>query len=304
MQRDWRLIGNPQAGAGRAPIQWSRFARPLADAAALHVQWTRAPGEARDLARAAAGQCEMVVALGGDGTVNEVATGLIEAGGHETVLGILPLGTGNDAARALGLSDLQSAWAVLEGRSTRTMDVIEVRCHTREGEQTRYSLVYAAAGFAAEILKRTTPRVKRWAGRRGCYTVGFLRAVFGWRSPWMRIRCDGHESTGRYLVVSAANAEWVGGGMMRLSPGARWDDGLLNVNLIPELSSWQALRSFPRLFRGTHLAVKGLEYLTATALELRAEPPTKVQVDGEVCGETPARFRVLPGALRVRCGSP
>ena len=302
MQRDWRLIGNPQAGAGRALRAWSRFARRLPDAASLRVQWTRAPGEARDLARAAAGQCEMVVAVGGDGTVNEVSTGLIEAGGHETVLGILPLGTGNDAARALGLIDLQNAWAALEGRSTGTMDVIEVRCHTREGEQTRYSLVYAAAGFAAEILERTTPRVKRWAGRRGCYTIGFLRAVFGWRSPWMRIRCDGRKYEGRYLVVSAANAEWVGGGMMRLSPGARWDDGLLNVNLIPELSPWQALRSFPRLYRGTHLAVKELQYITATALELQAEPPTKVQVDGEVCGETPARFGVLPGALRVRCG--
>jgi diacylglycerol kinase family enzyme len=244
----------------------------------------------------------MVVALGGDGTVNELATGLIEAGAHETVLGIMPLGTGNDAGRALGLVDPSSAWAALEGGQARKMDVIEVRCHTREGEQTRYSLVYAAAGFAAEILERTTPRVKRWARRRGCYTIGFLRAVFGWRSPWMRIRCDGREYSGRYLVASAANAEWVGGGVMRLSPGARWDDGLLNVNLIPELSSWQALRSFPRLYRGTHLAVKGLHYLTVTEMVLHAEPPTKVQVDGEVCGETPARFRVLPGALRVRCG--
>lgn len=302
MQRDWRLIGNPQAGAGRAPKLWSRFARPFPDAASFRVHWTCAPGEARDLARAAAGRCEMVVAVGGDGTVNEVATGLIEAGGHETVLGILPLGTGNDAARALGMIDLRDAWAALEGGPTRAMDVIEVRCHTRDGGQTRYSLVYAAAGFAAEILERTTSRVKRWAGRRGCYTIGFLRAVFGWRSPWMRIRCDGREYTGRYLVASVANAEWVGGGMMRLSPGARWDDGLLNVNLIPELSPWRALRSFPRLYRGTHLAVKGLQYLTATELELESEPSTRVQVDGEVCGETPARFGVRPGALRVRCG--
>lgn len=299
MQSDWLLIGNGEAGAGRASKAWARLVERFPEAASLRVQWTRAPGEATDLARAAAGQRKMVVAVGGDGTVNEVAMGLIEAGAGDTALGILPMGTGNDAARALGVIDLMGAWEALEGGQTRRMDVIEVQCQTREGEKTRYSLVYAAAGFPAEILERTTPGVKRWAGRRGCYTIGFLRAVFGWRSPRMRIRCDGHAYDGRYLAVCAGNAEWVGGGMMRLSPGARWDDGRLNINLIPELSTWQALRSFPRLYRGTHLTIKGVRYLTATELELQAEPPTKVQVDGDVRGESPVRLRVLPGRLRV-----
>jgi YegS/Rv2252/BmrU family lipid kinase len=242
----------------------------------------------------------MVVAVGGDGTVNEVVTGLLDAGAHETVLGIVPLGTGNDAARALGIADWLRAWEAIEHGQTRNMDVIEVRCESGGGWALRYSLVYAAAGLAAEILEQTTARVKRWAGRRGCYTVGFLRALVGWRCPGMEIRCAGQDYGGRYTVVSAGNAEWVGGGMMRLSPGARCDDGLLNVNLIPELSWWQALRSFPRLYRGTHLKIRGVTYLAATDLELKAAPETKVQVDGDVCGKTPARFRVLPGRLRVR----
>jgi diacylglycerol kinase (ATP) len=299
MQRDWLLIGNPEAGAGQAPKLWSRLIQQFPDAASLRVYWTSAPGEAADLARSAAGQRETVVAVGGDGTVNTVATGLIEAGVRETVLGVLPLGTGNDAARALGHADPLSAWAALEGGQTRRIDVIEVQCANGASEKTRYSLVYAAAGFAAEILKRTTPRVKRWAGRRGCYTIGCLRALFGWQSPHMRVRCDGREFVGRYLVATAGNAEWVGGGMMRLSPGARLDDGLLNINLIPEIGLWRTLRALPRLYRGTHLELKGVEYLVAREMELEATPPTKVQVDGDVCGITPARFRVLPGILRV-----
>jgi diacylglycerol kinase family enzyme len=329
MQRDWVLIGNPQAGAGRALKAWLRLAGRFPEISSLSVRWTRAGGEAIDLARNAAGKCEMVVAVGGDGTVNEVATGLLEAAAGETALGILPLGTGNDAARALGLADPVAAWKALVRGRTRVMDVLEVRCGVGDRAKTRYSLVYAAAGIAVEILERTTPRVKWWVGRRGCYTVGFLRTlirrtpgglsptraaggpsyheagstfakIFGWRSPKMRVRCNGHEYAGRFLLVSAGNAEWVGGGMMRLSPGARWDDGLLNVNLIPEMGWWRALRNFPRLYRGTHLEVKGVQYLTAEELELAAEPQTRVQVDGDVCGETPVRFRVLPGRLRVR----
>ncbi|MCL4181796.1 MAG: diacylglycerol kinase family lipid kinase [Verrucomicrobia bacterium] len=303
MQQDWRLIGNPQAGAGRTLKLWSQLVQRFPEAAGLRVHWTRASGEATAVARAAAGQCAMVVAVGGDGTANEVATGLIEAGVRETVLGLLPLGTGNDAARALGLEDPVEAWTALAKGPTRSMDVIEVRCETDQGVTTRYSLVYAAAGIAAEILERTTARVKYWAGRRGCYTVGFLRALAGWRSPEMRIRCAGREYAGRFMVVSAGNAEWVGGGMMRLSPGARWDDGLLNINLIPRLNGWQALRSFPRLYRGTHLHLRGVRYLTAPELELESDPPTRVQVDGDVCGATPARFRVLPGRLRVKAAA-
>ena len=79
MQRDWLFIGNPHAGAARTPKLWSQLTRQFLDAATLDVRWTRAPGEGADLARSAAGQCSMVVAVGGDGTVNEVATGLIEA---------------------------------------------------------------------------------------------------------------------------------------------------------------------------------------------------------------------------------
>jgi YegS/Rv2252/BmrU family lipid kinase len=242
----------------------------------------------------------MVVAVGGDGTVNEVATGLLEAGEHDTVLGIMPLGTGNDAARIFGLEDPRRAWGALCGGQTRNIDVIEVREIGEGTPEVRYSLVYAAAGLAAEILEQTTTRVKRWAGRRACYTVGFLRALVRWRCPWMKVRCGGREYRGRYTVVAASNAEWVGGGMMRLSPGARCDDGLLNVNLIPELSRWQALRSFPRLYRGTHLEIQGVDYFAATELELGAVPESGIQVDGDVCGKTPVLFRVLPGRLRVR----
>jgi diacylglycerol kinase (ATP) len=228
---------------------------------------------------------------------------LIEAGEHDTVLGIVPLGTGNDAARVLGLEDPGRAWEALESGQARSMDVIEVRSNGRGISEVRYSLVYAAAGLAAEILEQTTARVKRWAGRRGCYTVGFLKALAKWQCPWMEVRCDGRDYRGRYTVVAAGNAEWVGGGMMRLSPGARCDDGLLNVNLIPRLNRWQALRSFPRLYRGTHLEIRGVEYFAAREMELSAAPESKIQVDGDVCGKTPVRFRILPGRLRIRAPS-
>jgi YegS/Rv2252/BmrU family lipid kinase len=298
--RPWLLIGNPAAGAGRTKRLWERFTQQVPEAVSLRIEWTRAPGHATALARSAGGQWEMLVVVGGDGTVNEVATGLIEAGARATALGILPVGTGNDAARGLGLEDIQSAWRALERGRTGTLDVIEVRCRLRGQLVTRYALVYAAAGFAATILEKTTPGIKRWAGRRGCYTIGFLRALPRWRCPEIRIECGGRIYQGRYMAATAGNAEWVGGGMMRLSPGARGADGWLNVNLIPELKGWRALRGFSRLYGGTHVSLPGVEYFDATELNVDARPATGVQVDGDVCGETPVRFRVLPALLRVR----
>ena len=303
MNRPILLIANPAAAVGRAARRWNRLFVAL-DAGRLKADHviTDGPGHAISLAREASGSYDVIAAVGGDGTVNEVASGILLAGETKTALAIIPFGTGNDAAQLLGLRSIEDAIRALVLGTTRTMDAIEVRCHVAGEELTRYALLYAAVGFAGALLRCTTPAVKRFFGPRYCYSVGFFRALIGFTSPTMRVRCDDREFSGRMFLVSAGNAEIVGAGTMRLSPGARVDDGKLNVNVVGDLGRLETARWFPKVLKGLHTTHPKVRYFQARTLTIECEALMDVQMDGELFGHTPATFQVRPGALRVIAG--
>ena len=303
MNRRVLLIANPAAAVGRAPRRWERLlveleARKLK---ADHVI-TDYPGHAISLAREASRSYDVIAAVGGDGSVYEVASGILLAGEAKTALAVIPFGTGNDAAQVLGIRSTEDAVNALASGTTRTIDAIEVRCHDAGEELTRYALLYAAVGFAGELLKCTTPTVKRLFGPRYCYSVGFFRALLGFRPPKVRVRCDDREFNGRMFLVSAGNAEIVGAGTMRLSPGAKVDDGKLNVNVIADLGRLETARWFPKVLKGMHTTHPKVSYFPTTSVTVECEPLMEVQMDGELFGHTPATFQVRPGAIRVIAG--
>jgi diacylglycerol kinase (ATP) len=296
------LIANPDAAAGRASNRWEQLlaafrSRQLAPDFVV----TQRPRHSVDLAREAASKYRLVVAVGGDGTVNEVATGLLLTGGA-TPMGVVPFGTGNDVANLLGIRSIEESVDAIQRGETRAIDVIELNFGEGEKPVTRYALLYASVGFAGELLKLTTPAIKRVFGPRYCYSIGFFRALLAFDAPQMRIRCDADPVEGRMLIVSAGNAEIVGSGTMRLSPGAVVDDGLLNVNIVEALDRVEIARWFPRLLKGTHVHHPRVRYRTAKRLEVESNPVMDVQMDGEVFGRTPVIFQVRPRALRVVIG--
>ena len=297
------LIANLSAAAGGATRSWDKLLLYLTShgVQADHVITERS-GHAISLAREASRSYDVIAAVGGDGTVNEVASGILLAGETKTALAVIPFGTGNDAAQLLGIRSIADAVNALASGTTRTMDAIEVRCHDAGKERTRYALLYAAVGFAGELLKCTTPTVKRLFGPRYCYSVGFFRALLGFRSPTMLVRCDDREFNGRMFLVSAGNAEIVGAGTMRLSPGAKVDDGQLNVNVIEDLGRLETARWFPKVLKGIHTTHPKVRYFVAKAVTVECEPLMEVQMDGELYGHTPATFEVRPGAIRVIAG--
>jgi len=211
----------------------------------------------------------------------------------------VPLGTGNDAACQAGLCGLEQALAALHNGVQRAVDAVEVD-YVAAGQKTRhYALLFAAVGFAGQLIKMTTPWVKRWFGPRLCYSVGFVRALWRYHAPIMRVRADAREVCGPMFHVCAGNAEWGGGGMMRLSPNARWDDGELDLCLIEALGRFETLRYFPRLLRGTHVGHPKVRFFRGAVLSVDSEPPMELQLDGDLVGCTPATFRLRPNALRV-----
>jgi YegS/Rv2252/BmrU family lipid kinase len=251
------------------------------------------------IAHEAASRYELVVAVGGDGTVLEVAGGILSSAATRTALGIVPFGTGNDFARNSGIHNEAHAHDALMQGQTRFVDVIEARCLVEGKPAVRHALLFAGVGIIGESLKQTTTQVKRLFGQRFAYPVGMLRALWSYRSPFMRITCDGQSFEGRFLFAGVSNSETAGGGM-KIAPGAQTDDGLLNVNLVASMGRWEALKQLRRVCKGQHTTHPSVRYLTALGLGVETESPMDVAADGDLIGHTPAQFRVLPKALEVR----
>jgi diacylglycerol kinase (ATP) len=290
---------NPKAGSNRARARWTAFELQLRQAGieAKHL-FTSSPGHATHLARKAAGQYELLIAVGGDGTASEIANGILSAQAGKTTLGVVPVGTGNDFAKTLGVDTEANAIASLVSGKMKSVDVIEVHCVVNGKPIVRHALLFAGVGIVCESLRRTNGAVKWLFGQRMAYYVGLAWALCSYRSPRVRVSCDLATYHERFLFVGASNTEITGGGM-RIAPGATIDDGELNVNLVEALGPWQALKQLSRLRRGEHITHPAVRYLPARTLEVDADSALEVAADGDLIGHTPARFTVRPKALRV-----
>ena len=295
------LIANPASGQHRGERRLAQASKRLASLGhAVTATLTESAGHATRLAKSNAPDFEIIAALGGDGTVNEVANGLMAVEpGERPALATLPVGTGNDVALTYGLAHFESAIDALAKGSTRTLDVIRMQL-MRDGKSvTRHALLFVAAGFAAEVIRKTGPRVKRIFGRRFSYSGGLFRALASFRAPEFSVKWDGGERSGRMFQVCAGNTEFAAGGVMRISPGARPDDGLLNISLVDALGRLQIVRRFPSILSGRYVEDERVDYFTGKRLEIDAVPPAELQADGDIIGTTPATIELLPGALQL-----
>ncbi len=299
MPRQIGFIINPASAASRCPARWAELQDGFRqDGIEGKARFTSRPGDAVRFAQELARECDVVAAVGGDGTLFEVASGLLLSGATRTALGVVPLGTGNDAARQCGISDITQARLALRGNRTRTVDAIRIRCHLEGSPVLRYALLFGAVGIAGEALKKTTPRVKRIFGQRLAYPVGALRAIWSYRAPRMRVTGGGQTWENRFLLVCASNGEMAGGGM-RLAPGARIDDGLLDVNVCEAIGRWATVALLWQICRGRRMSHPKLRYFTARTVAVEADPPLAVAADGELIGHTPAQLEVVPQALKI-----
>lgn len=302
MARRTLFIVNPAAGAGRALDLWRHAERELhRQSVSPEVRILARADEARSLAIEAADKYHRVIAVGGDGTVSEIADGLLAASPNQSVLGVIPAGTGNDIAQTLSIHNVREALAALSGEASRPIDAIEVHCRAKDKPVRRHALIFAGIGILGAVLRSTTPRTKWLFGRKWAYHAGLLRALWRYRPPWMRAVCDGHTTEGTCLLLGVSNGERAGGGM-RLAPGARPDDGMLHVNLVGNVGPWEVLKQLRRLSLGRHTNHPKVRYFTARDVTVESNPVEAVAVDGDLIGHTPATFGIRPGALRVLSG--
>jgi YegS/Rv2252/BmrU family lipid kinase len=262
---------------------------------------TEAPGHAIELARdAAKNGYDMVVSVGGDGTINEVVNGLYASGNiKENSLGIVSTGTGSDYIRTVGIPRrCDEACRRLIEPKKRTVDLGAVEYTDNSGLHERLFVNFAGFGFDAEIVRRTTQQFKA-LGSLPSYLMGLLATLVSYRNKDISMKVDGELIERRVCAVIMNNGKYGGGGMYA-APGADLADGLLDVLIIGDMSKPDLLRSLPRIYKGTHLTHPKVTMKKAREIEVSSRSGRmQLQADGELLGEVPARFRVLPSALNV-----
>lgn len=240
-----------------------------------------------------------IVAVGGDGTVHEVANAILHAGVAATVaIGTIPMGTGKDIAKCLGMSKAVAAMRAIADGKARNVDVGRVESvDSRGAPMVRYFLVEASAGWVPEVSASVPRRLKR-LGDTAPYIATAFAKTFGEMGRDFVVEIDGEFHDGRYNTISIHNVEYWGGDLLAV-PGAKPDDGLLDVVRWQDLGRKALFQAIQRQRSGgTHLQMDGIDHHPARHVRLASGKKTRLDLDGEFGGYLPATISVVPAALR------
>jgi diacylglycerol kinase (ATP) len=233
--------------------------------------------------------------------VNEAVNGLLAVeSGSRPELAVLPRGTGDDFARTLRIpTALDRALTVATTGATRTVDAGRARFSAWDGAPgERYFANFAGAGISGAIALRGAATSRR-LGARAAYFWATIAVFARWKSVEMTVDTGAERLQGPLYEVLVANGAYAAGGM-RVAPDAAPDDGLLDVVVIGDVTKPEFLTTFPKIYRGTHVAHPKVTVLRASSVSVEAETPLPIVLDGEQPGTTPATFEVVPKALRMR----
>lgn len=296
MSDEMLLVINPVSGRGRGELLHRDVEALLRS---LGVRFTSVeteyPGHAVELAQQAVeDKFRAVVAVGGDGTVNEVLNGLVTAGSNGTALGVVPVGSGNDFAFGSGipLEWREACKRIAEGRLRR----VDVGLVESDADAPRYFGNGVGVGFDAvvnvEALRIRRGKYTRWAKGMLLYLFALLRTFFlYYAAPRVRVRCEEREWDQPTMMISVMNGPRFGGGFL-MTPGARMDDGRLELCVARKVPRPMILPLIVDFIRGTHIRRKPVELGYGRQVEIEAEEPFPAHVDGEVYGLQARHYRI------------
>ncbi len=256
---------------------------------------------------------DFIIACGGDGTINEVANGILESS-RDAGLGVLPSGTGGDFRRTLGLpaNTREAAHRLRTGRTLRA-DVGRVTYTNHQGEtESRYFVGVASAGASTAVIERLkaadagglTAGASRLLGGKLGFGIATLQTAMKFQRPLVSVQLDDGEARSlRTLNLCVCNARYFGGGMM-IAPDARMNDGLFDVVALGDIDRSTIISRSYKLYRGTHLTTEMVHHRQARRVRLLPESAgeiVRVEADGEIVGRLPATFEIVPAKLNLRC---
>jgi diacylglycerol kinase (ATP) len=301
------IIVNPRSGGGLGETAWAKLVGPLTDGMGeFDSAFTTGPRDATRIAReAAVAGRPLVVAMGGDGTVSEIADGILDAGGGATTaIGLIPRGTGGDFRRSLELpADLREAAERIRDAPARVIDAGRVHFTAHDGTHCdRHFVNVASFGFSSAVASKANASSKRWGGK-AAFLSATVRSLFSYENSDVWLSLDGGEPQRRRVLLAAiGNGRFFGGGM-KICPEAKLDNGALDLVVVGDFSRMEVLTKVGRLYDGSHLTLEDVRNMTVKTLKAAPVEPAAIipiELDGETPGRLPATFEVLPGALRVR----
>jgi YegS/Rv2252/BmrU family lipid kinase len=301
-----KLIVNPVAANGNMGKRFPQIEETLrAEHFEFDAAFTERRGHATEIARAAldAG-CDLIVAVGGDGTLHEVVNGMFGEGGKainpNAILGVITTGTGGDFVRTVGLPRgmLAAAQHLARATTTRTIDIGEVTYRAGGKEARCYFANVTGMGFDAEVIEETERGGKRGGGTIPYYTA-LLKTVSRYRNKDVTLQIDNQPLHGKMNSVVVCNGKYFGGGMC-VGPNASLDDARFDVIIIGDFGTVELVLNTPRLYNGTILEHPKVSEHRAQAVAVESKQRMLIESDGELIGEGPAMFRIHPAALRVR----
>jgi len=303
------VIVNPSSQGGRLGKRWSELADTIGRAFPFDDVMTQAPGDATRLTRdALRGGAERIVAIGGDGTINEVVNGFFDDEGTaiapEASLALIPFGTGGDFRRTFDLpTEIGDAAAVVAANHRRKIDVGRLTFISTSGETRGQRVHRMFANIASFGVSGVVDRLVNESGKRLgrlSFMVATARATWSYTNQRVQLVFDGKDRVESTInTVAIANGRYFGGAM-KIAPDAEPDDGLFDVVSLGDFGFGDVLKSGRRLYKGTHLGMNKVTTRRARIVEAEGIDPDAVielDIDGESPGKLPARFELVPAAL-------
>ncbi len=302
--REWLMIVNPNAGIGKAGRDWGHISELLkVEGFDFHTVFTEAPNHATELTREhIAKGCRKIVAVGGDGTMNEVVNGIMlqtDMPSTQITLGMIPVGTGNDWGRTYNIPlDYIKCIKVLKTEQTKVQDAGFVQYQNTSTRKGRFFINMAGLGFDGLVAKKTNADKMRGKGNALLYLKHLIGSLFSYKKCQTLVEVDGQTIEDKIFSIGIGIGQYNGGGM-RQAPDAITDDGLFDLTLIKDISKWGVITNVRRLYDGTIKKHKQVQTLLGKRIRIESACPIMLEADGESLGYSPFDFHIIPQSLRV-----
>lgn len=301
------VIVNPKSQGGKLGKRWPEVAETLQRAFPFDELMTEGMGDATRLAREALKRgAERIVAIGGDGTVNEVVNGFFEDGrsiAPDATFGLIPFGTGGDFRRTVGLpKDTAAAAAVIAAGHRRKIDVGTLAFTATDGSPATRMFANIASFGVSGVVDRLVNESGKKLGGKLSFMFASVRATWSYKNQRVQLTLDGNERIDLSInTVAVSNGKYFGGGMM-VAPDAELDDATFDVVAIGDVGMGEVLKLSRKIYKGEHLSMDKVSVRRAKVVDAEPIEPgaiVELDVDGENPGRLPARFEIVPAALWV-----